>query len=243
MSTTLRAGTRAAAAVLVAAACFAAVAAAAGKPLDMPASYLLSGLPPPAPRMPGQLTPLRAAAAYEATQFPIALRLTHPGAGWAGAQWKSARLGERGGGPPFFGWVAIGRRGATGQDLPPGLVVIMTAYARTASVATTVARLRTRGLWASYEATSPAKVAGFSGVQFDGQVAAGRIHVFAPFSDANHFQDAVLVGGSELFRVIVLNVRGKTVVVYIDSAALSAEEFPAFLATADRILTSLRFPG
>jgi len=118
----------------------------------------------------------------------------------------------------------------------------MTAYAQTPSVATTVARLRRRGLWASYETTSPAKVAGFAGVQFDGQVAAGRIHVFAPFSDTNHFEDAFLIGGSELFRVIVLNVRGKAVVVYIDSAALAADQFPAFLAKANRTLASLRFP-
>jgi hypothetical protein len=47
----------------------------------------------------------------------------------------------------------------------------------------------------------------------------------------------------EAFRIIVLNVRGKTVVVFIDSVALSADQFPAFLIKADTILKSLRFPA
>ena len=242
MYATTRTAVKAGAVLVLAAACFATVAAAAGNPSELPQSYLLSGLPAPAPRAPGHLTQLRAEGTYKASQFPLPLTLTRPGAGWAGAQWKSARLGWRGGGGPFFGWVAIGQRGGAVQNVPRGLVLIMTAYAQTPSVATTVARLRRRGLWASYETTSPAKVAGFAGVQFDGQVAAGRIHVFAPFSDTNHFEDAFLIGGSELFRVIVLNVRGKAVVVYIDSAALAADQFPAFLAKANRTLASLRFP-
>jgi len=42
--------------------------------------------------------------------------------------------------------------------------------------------------------------------------------------------------------VIVLNVRGKTVVIYIENVALPANQFPAFLTKANRILGSLRFP-
>jgi hypothetical protein len=37
-------------------------------------------------------------------------------------------------------------------------------------------------------------------------------------------------------------VRGKTVVVCIDSVALTVDEFPAFLTKADTILETLRFP-
>jgi hypothetical protein len=211
---------------------------------ELPETYLLSGLRLPAPRMMGTLTPLQSGVTYQASQVPLALRVTPPGGGWTGSQWKSARLGFRGGGPPFFGWAAIGKGGSSHQAAPRGLIVIMTAYARTPSVAKTAKRLRTQGLWARYKATSPAKIAGFSGVQFDGQVVApdGRNHVFAPFTDANHFQDAFYAGPSELFRVIVLNVRGKTVVIFIDSFALQPNEFPTFLAKANQVLKSLRFP-
>jgi hypothetical protein len=209
---------------------------------EIPKSYLLSGLPAPAARVMGALRPLRAGVTYQASQVPLALRVTPPDGSWTGAQWRSALLGFRGGGPPFFGWAAIGKGGTRYGEPPRGLIVIMTAYARTPSVAKTVARLRTRGHWATYGATSPVKVAGFAGLQLDGQVAAGRIHVFAPFSDTNHFQDAFYVGGSELFRVIVLNVRGKAVVVFIDSVALPADQFPAFLTKASQILNTLRLP-
>src|SRR5712691_4309249 len=229
---------------VAAVACVVAGMAAAGtttKPAELPRNYLLSALPPPAARQVGELARLRAGVTYTASQVPLALRLTPPDGGWTGAQWKSARLGERGGGPPFYGWAAIGKGGnSAAVPAPRGLIVITTAYARTPSVAQTVARLRSRGRYATYEPASPVKLAGFSGVQFDGRVDPGRLHVFAPFSDANHFQDAFYVDGSELFRVIVLNVRAKTVVVFVDSFALSADEFPAFLAEADRMLSSLR---
>jgi hypothetical protein len=193
----------------------------------------------------GSLTRLRAGVAYQASAFPLALRLTPSDGSWAGAQWKSELLGFRGGGRPYFGWVAIGNgNGDAYAGVPPGLIVIMTAYARTPSVAATVANLRTRGHGATYEITSPVKVAGFSGTQFDGQVV-GRSHVFIPFSPrpVNHFEDTHFLGQGEVFRVMVLNVRGKTVVVFVESGELPAERFPAFLGKADRILETVRFPG
>ena len=61
----------------------------------------------------------------------------------------------------------------------------MTAYARTPSLAAIVTGLRTRGVGATYEATSPVKLAGFSGTQFDGTVIAAR-HTFVPFSPRSH---------------------------------------------------------
>jgi hypothetical protein len=38
-------------------------------------------------------------------------------------------------------------------------------------------------------------------------------------------------------------VRGKTVVVYMDNLGLPADQFPAFLAKADAVLKTLKFPG
>jgi len=46
-----------------------------------------------------------------------------------------------------------------------------------------------------------------------------------------------------VFRILTLDVRGKTVVVFLESAALATERFPVFLDSANQILGSLRFPG
>jgi hypothetical protein len=223
-------------AVLVAGLGSLAVSATATTPKlpELPMSELLT----PA----GRLTTLHSRLTYQASQFPFALRVTPPDGSWSGAQWKS-HSDRYGGGPPFYGWAALGQ-GST-SNVPRGLILIMTAYARTPSVAATVAGLRTRGVGATYEATSPVNLVGFSGIQFDGQVVGTR-HTFVPFSPrsngAKYYPDAYFMNHGEHFRIIVLNVRGKTVVVFTDSVALSADQFPAFLTKADQLLNTLRFP-
>ncbi|HZQ64940.1 MAG TPA: hypothetical protein VFA66_06915 [Gaiellaceae bacterium] len=215
--------------------------AAAALPQDMPKSYLLSG--------PGRVTPLRSGVTYHASLFPLAVRATPPEAGWSGAQWKStsAYFSDTGG-PPYFGWAAFA--GGSPRSIPQGLVTIVTAYDRTPSVAATVETLRTRGRGATYGASAPVKVAGFSGVQFDGRIVGARRehigHFFVPFSPpssaAKYYPDEYPVYG-DVFRVIVLDVRGKTVVAIVENVALPAERFPAFLERAGRLLQSLRFPA
>ena len=54
--------------------------------------------------------------------------------------------------------------------------------------------------------------------------------------------DAIELEHGWVFRIITLNVRGKTVVVYIASVALPGNQFPAFLTKANRILGTLAFP-
>jgi hypothetical protein len=221
----------------------AAGAASTSKLPDIPQSYLLTAA--------GKLTPLRAGVTYRASEFPLALRLTPRERGWSGAQWKSGSDYFRGGGPPNFGWVHVGHSQAPSSPAPPlGLVTIMTAYARTPSVAATVNVLRTRGRGATYEDTSPVTLAGFSGIQFDGRIVGPKNfdhfgHFFIPFSPPSHaakyYPDEYPVYG-DVFRVIVLNVRGKTIVIYIENVALPAEQFPAFLTKANKMLKSLRFP-
>jgi len=77
-------------------------------------------------------------------------------------------------------------------------------------------------------------------MQFDGEHIATNQHFFVSFSPPGHLApDAIDVDeAGQAFRFIVLNVRGKTVVVF-----LAADQFPAFLTRADGILESLRFPG
>jgi hypothetical protein len=235
----------------VVAVALAATAASAASPPQLPVADLQTPT--------GHASTLRAGVTYEATsEFPIALRVTPPDGSWSGAQWTTGRLptdqAERlgkhdHGGPPFYGWVAL-QQGSP-KLAPKGIVVITTAYARTPSVAATVSGLRTRGHGATYQAMSSVRVGGFSGIQFDGRVVTK--HVFVPFSPPSNAGgaypgklDAYQVSHDQsggAFRVIVLNVRGKTVVVFLDSAALPADRFPAFLTKASRLLGSLRFPN
>ena len=140
------------------------------------------------------MTPLRAGVTYEATDFPFAVRVTPPDSTWAGAQWKQNKFNPYeielrhltcSTNPavcaaPYFGWVAIGR-GVTDRmpaaraDPRPRRISAHTVGAAT------VEGLRTRGHGARYEPATKIELAGFPGVQFDGEVV-GPKHVFVPFS-------------------------------------------------------------
>jgi hypothetical protein len=208
-----------------------AVAAAAGRgnPTDLPMSNLNTQA--------GKLTTLKTGVSYKASAFPIPVRITPDGA-WAGAQWKTTSQGK-----PAFGWVGIGR---PPLDKPRGLIEIETAYGSTPSTATIVARLRTAGGGATYSTTKGLMLAGFHGQQFDGHVFGRFGHVFVPFtpktggaSPPDHYK----LDPGEAFRVIVLDVRGKRVVIFLESFGLPADQFPDFLTSANKLLKSLRFGG
>ena len=218
-----------------------AASAAGSTPPDLKQSYLFT----PA----GHLTPLHTGTTYQASLFPIPLRVRVPTAGWSGVQWKSGSDYFRGGGPPNYGWVHFARGSTTGPG--QGLISIMTAYTRTPSVARTVNVLRTRGHGATYDPCVPVTLAGFTGTQFDGRITGAKNfdhtgHYFVPFSPVSHaakyYPDEYPVYG-DVFRVIVLDVRGKTVVIYIENVALPPQQFPAFLSKSEQILHALRFPA
>ena len=186
--------------------------------------------------------------------------MTPPDSTWAGAQWKQNKFNPYEielrhltcstnpavCAPPYFGWVAIGT-GVTDRNAPPrALILVLAGYQPTRSVASTVEGLRTRGHGARYEPATKIELAGFPGVQFDGEVV-GPKHVFVPFSPptnkATGFPDAIeMDGAGHAFRFDVLDVRGRTVVVFISSLVMSPAEFAAFLPQADGILRSIRFP-
>jgi hypothetical protein len=236
----------------LAAGCIAAAAAAAGPP-DIPQSYLFS----PA----GKLTPLHPGTAYQASQFPVPLRVNAPEGGWGGAQWKANQFSPEAirhqhltcgsnpkvCAPPYYGWVTIGTNPSTSP--PRGLVVILSSFSPTPSVATTAARLcRTRSV--ACQSPSPVTIAGFHGLQLDGETRSARGNILIPFTDPSLYAgkalgdgsgDAIWVDGAHPFRATVLDVRGKTVVVFVGSPVLSPDQFAAFLPKADRLLGSLRF--
>jgi hypothetical protein len=224
------------------------------RPVDLPFGFLFS----PA----GKLTALHAGATYGASDFPLQLRVTPPpGAGWGGAQWKANLFGPdeirsrhltcstnpNVCKPPYFGWVTIGTGGTSPTYPPRFLVVVMTSFDSTPSVAATIKSLRTRGHGAVYEPSRHIVLAGYSGEQLDVNLT-GASHIFVPFSPKSHratgYADAIeMEGVGHAFRFDVLDVRGKTVVVFLGSIVMTADRFAAFMPKADALLESLRFPA
>jgi hypothetical protein len=191
----------------------------------------------------GFLTPLRPGVTYGASAFPTLLRVTAPGRSWAGSQWRTTSHGK-----PAFAWAAVGH-GATRSSTPVpllGVITIVTPYGRSPSVAQTVQRLRVGGSGADYETPSRVRLAGYSGMQFDGTVWGKWGHVFIPFSSVTNAAsppDTHRLPKGEAFRAIVLNVRGRTVLVFLENADLPQDQFPTFLADAGRVLGTLAFPA
>jgi hypothetical protein len=180
---------------------------------------------------------LTAGATYQASLFPLALRVTAPDGSWLGGQGKTITQ-TRG----SFGWAEFLQSPA---GKPLGAISMISSYGPTKSVAATIAQLRTGGSGATYQPTSQVELGGFSGREFDGKVV-GKRHVFVPFTPLTHtaryHPDAYRFYQGEVFRIIVLGVRGKTVVLLLENAALPAVQFSAFLAAANQILGTLRFP-
>ncbi len=227
--------------VLIAAVLLAA-SAAGSTPSDLKQSYLFT----PA----GRLTPLHAATTYQASLFPIPLHVRVPTPGWSGVQWKSGSDYFRGGGPPNYGWVhsrpRIHDRAGAGPDLnhdrlhphslghPNGE---RAAHARPrCNLRPDLTGDRRRLPWDPVRRPDHRRQ----------ELRSHRAHHFIPFSPVSHaakyYPDEYPVYG-DIFRVIVLNVRGKTVVVYIENVALPPQEFPTFLTKSEQMLGSLRFPA
>jgi hypothetical protein len=191
----------------------------------------------------GHVSNLAVGVTYKASDFPLPLRVTIPEGVWGGAQWKYDSSFEHAKTtvPPYYGWVTFEHR-ETGPA--QGIVTMMTPYGSTPTLAAVVAGLRTRGHGATYEASSPVTLGGYSGVQFDGKVV-GKEHVFIPFSPrsnvAKWYPDNYGMGQGEVFRIIALDVHGKTVVVYVENAELPADQFEAFLTRAATLLKTLKF--
>ncbi len=217
--------------------CAAAACAATGTASAAPPNLATSNLNTPA----GKMTALGSGIAYQANAFPIGLRVTPPDGSWAGSQWTTTANGKA-----TFGWAAVGHGGTSPTTAPRGVITILTAFGPTPKVSTTIARLRAGGSGTTFQEPSPVTVAGYSGTRLDGNVWGKWGHTFVPFSLKTHGaspSDSWHTDKGEAFRFIVLDVRGKTVVVFLESFGLSADQFPGFLASAGRLLASLQFPA
>ena len=152
----------------------------------------------------------------------------------------------QGKGAARVGWVEFGQPPRIGK----GLIQIMTSYTKTPSVAATVHSLRTRGVGARVlSVDSEGPVAGFRGLRLR------RTNNWRKRTQLDSFHAADQPGNSlprdhfsmdkgEVFRVTVLDIRGKSVVIAEETSVFPADQFPDFLATADALLSSLtRFSG
>ena len=211
---------------ILAASVLAATAAAAGAP-ELPVL----------PSNDVNAKPISAAVTYTASSFPIAMRITPPDGGWFAGQGRIVTV-KRG----SYGWAEFMH---APPNRPQGAIAMITSLDATPSVATTVAQLRA-GTGATFGPVTPVRLAGFSGSQFDVTIGP-KHHLFIPLSPPSHaaryHPDAYLLDAGEVVRIVVLDVRGKTVVFLLENYALPADQFPTFLDQAHGLLASLRFPA
>lgn len=206
--------------------------------------------------------PLQRGVTYGASTFPLSLSLRPPDDRWQGVQLESGK----------FRFVQLGHL-RTG-NVPRHGVGVMTIEASTGptgTVAQTVARLHATP---HIEASSikAVRVAGLAGQTFDAtivgtdnppvckQIQCTKGVSFAPFAPNHHCgfctntmkgetQDVKFAGTGQLFRITVIGVRGKTVVIYAESDfALQprfppAKTYPTFLPYAQQMLAALHFSG
>jgi hypothetical protein len=211
----------------IAALCIVTAAGAAGSAPELP----------PLPSDDVNARPVSAGVTYAAHSFPIALRITPPDGTWLAGQWSVATT-KRG----SFGYTEF-MHGP--PSAPNGAISMVTSPDPTPSVAASVAQLRgTAGV--TYGPPTFVRLGGFSGSQFDAHVGP-KARIFVPLSPPSHkavyHPDGYRFDAGEVLRLIVLDVRGKTVVLLIENAALPAEQFPQFLGQAHALLASLRFPS
>jgi hypothetical protein len=201
--------------------------------------------------------PLQPSVTYAATRFPIALRVRPGEPRWAGIQLHSGRFEflqlehMRTGSVPLHGRGALTLESGTGP-LP--------------SVTATVAKLHATPLIDAGPITT-ARVAGHVGKAFDATITGvdpGNEGIaFVPFtlehqppcgfctSTLKETLDYKFAGKGQLFRIIVIDVRGKTVVIYLESmyddapnrAHPPAQSFPTFVPYAERLLARMTFPA
>jgi hypothetical protein len=188
-----------------------------------------------------QAAPLKHGTTYQASLFPLEVRVTTAATTWWADQYRTTQRAV-----PRYGWMQFGAAGVK------GLVTFVTGYGTTPSVDATIARLQAGGSHepgpsgggTRFTASRPVTIAGRHGREFDGDVWGIYGHTFVPFTPKTHGAspaDSWSLHKGEAYRVVALDVGGKTVVVFLESAELPQSQFPAFRVTASRLLASIRF--
>jgi hypothetical protein len=202
----------------------------------------------------GDTKPLKQGITYQASKFAVAVRVRPPDASWGGGQLES--------GPYTFVQLNHLRTG-TKPLHGVGFITLEAARVSTPSVDGAIKRLHaTPHMHAG--PIKPTRLAGFTGKQFDATITAidkpgsGGLDL-VPFTTDLHCgfctktmhgetKDVKVGVPGQLFRIIALDVRGKTVVVYIESIYADspkfppAKLFPTFLPYAQKMLANVTFP-
>jgi hypothetical protein len=209
----------------------------------------------------GDTNRLHRSVTYQASAFPVALRVRLPDSRWEGVQYESGSFRFvqfhhlRTGSVPLHG---------------VGYMTLEAARGSTPSANTAIKRLHaTPNIAAS--PIKPIRVAGFVGRQFDATITGKDVPPYCrshacsdgvslvPFTTNRHCgycthtmkgqtQDVKFAGTGQVFRIIAINVRGKTIVIYLESNFADqptfppAKVFPTFLPYAQRMLAALVFP-
>jgi hypothetical protein len=179
-----------------------------------------------------RFAPLVTGTTYRASLVSPTPRLTPRVPGWTGAQFVSYQRGTA-----RYQWAALVWQHQRGGD-----IAIISGPAMTLSPAATIAAPRKRARYWRFgpgEAPGPVKhwlIAGHEALYFDatnpgpsGWTLLGN----NPPEDQSH--------AGQSFRMSALGVRGKTVVIIIQTP--KGEALGEFLPVADRLLSSLRFPA
>jgi hypothetical protein len=182
-------------------------------------------------RSPTKSSPLQAHVRYSPSLFTPHVVITPPEAGWGGRQYV-----DHG-----YDWFVV--------DGAAGGVAALSAPSSHQSVAATVRILETaRATSAKVGFTVTSRgattVAGLHAVTFSGVASGTYGHSFVPFSghstgsgeqrgDRNHYDHG------KAFRIVVVGVHGKPVVLFVDSDAPTIDA--SFAAAAQRLLAALRF--
>jgi hypothetical protein len=234
------------------------VAAVAGAPMN-----LYSGTYEHESIGQGDTKAVQRGVTYQANEFPIAFRLRPPDDHWGGVQYKSGT----------FRFVQVNHFRTGSSPLHGvGYITIEAGVGSTPSAATTLRNLRAIPHIDEGQ-TKSIRVAGFAGEEFDASIVGtdrppickttircAKGVSLAPFTTNRHCgfcthtmhgqtQDVKFAGTGQRFRDIVIAVRGKAVVIYLESnfaaqPKLPPEKiFPTFLPYAQRMLANLAFPG
>jgi hypothetical protein len=208
----------------------------------------------------GDTKPLQHGVIYQASAFPVSLRLRPPDGNWEGVQFESGR----------FGFVQLHHLRTGNVPLHAfGYITVEAARGSTPSAEVTIRRLHaTPHIDAS--SIKAARVGTFAGQTFDATIVGSdrppicktvrcaRGVSFAPFTTNHHCgfcnntmkgetKDVKFAGTGQLFRIIVADVRGKTIVIYLESNFADqpkfppARIFPTFLPYARQMLSTLTF--
>ena len=189
---------------------------------------------------------------YAASTFALPVRFRPPDGRWIGVQQQSRQ----------FRFVQLGHLHTGNVPVHGrGTITLEASTDATPSVAKTIRRLHaTPNMRVS--AIKPVRIAGFSGLAFNGTITGtdpgNRGISLTPFTTPHHCGycevtlnheglDNRFAGKGQLLRIMAIDVRGKTVVVFLESdfpqPGFPAEKtFPTFVPYAEKLLATLQFP-